>query len=102
MTIAQLADPDPWRNQLRTIDEKPAEASDRLRKLANDKTLEAQSAISLILMAVSVKNTLKDAVGAERILRRAAVRYPDDFWINFELGCSFCGERRLTWNFGNR
>jgi serine/threonine-protein kinase len=88
LTISQLVDPDPWRNQLRTIFASPADAFDRLHKLATDKSLAAQPAISLILLAHLFKSKLKDTTGAEQILQKAAVRYPQDFWVNRELASS--------------
>ena len=85
VAIARLVDPDPWRDQLRMIYEKPANASDLLRKLASDESLERQSATSLYALALLTHSRL-NAVSAERILRKAAARHPGDFWVNYELG----------------
>jgi superkiller protein 3 len=84
---AQLADPDPWRNQLRDlIGTRPEEAARALRKLADNATgLEGQPAESLRLLALLLRQGPQDRVRAERVLRLAQARFPGDFWVNLDL-----------------
>jgi tetratricopeptide (TPR) repeat protein len=84
-----LADPDPWRNELRAAFGRPlAEAAATLKKQAGDAaTLERRPAASLVLLA----NLLHGAGEGERsvaVLRAAWRRFPGDFWVNFYLGMS--------------
>jgi tetratricopeptide (TPR) repeat protein len=84
---AQLADPDPWRNQLRKLmGTRPEEATRALSKLADDTNeLEGQPAESLLLLALLLRQGSQDRVGAERVLRLAQARFPGDFWVYLEL-----------------
>ena len=86
---ARLADPDPWRNELRRgLDsfsmwwQYHQEAVQALVKTAKYEELDA---ISLQLLA-SVLTNVGDSSRAESVLRRAQQRYPGDVWINHELG----------------
>jgi tRNA A-37 threonylcarbamoyl transferase component Bud32 len=77
--VAGLADSDPWRRRLRT-----AKTGKELQDLASDKRVTQQSAMSLELLG----SLLRDKIGpgeAVVLLRQAQVRYPGDFWINYQL-----------------
>jgi tetratricopeptide (TPR) repeat protein len=86
---ARAADPDPWRDALRTgLETKVATALKALHKLAGDeKALESQPAESLRLLAKRLK-AAGDRDGATRLLRRAWRLRPHDYWVNFELALS--------------
>jgi serine/threonine-protein kinase len=84
---ASVADPDPWRNQLRELlRTSAAQSVATLKKQADDvRALERQPAASLVLLA----NLLSNAGEEERsaaVLRLAWRRFPDDFEINCLLG----------------
>jgi serine/threonine-protein kinase len=84
---AQFADPDPWRNELRTAldqTEKTARLK-ALQTLAKTAKFEELGPISLHLLGTGLK-TDGDSAGAEPVLRKAQQRHPRDVWINFELG----------------
>src|SRR5262249_49296792 len=83
IAAAKAADSDRWRNALRTqIGDEDLEG---LRKLAaDDKTLVAQPARSLLLLAQRLRSQ-GDRKLAEQILRRAWGLDPSDFWVSFEL-----------------
>jgi serine/threonine-protein kinase len=84
--IARLADPDPWRNRLRAV----AEIASRDRQLGELKELarsardEELPAVSLQVLGASLIR-LGDPVTGEAVLRDAALRYPGDLWVNYEL-----------------
>jgi serine/threonine-protein kinase len=84
---ARAADPDPWRNDLRSkMVSKNAEVAESLRALADDENaLETQSAVSLVLLARRLKEGANDRERAERVLEWAWARFPGDFWVNLEL-----------------
>jgi serine/threonine-protein kinase len=87
LEAARAADPDPWRNALRA---RAAAADDAARaalvKLADDEqALDAQPAASLVLLARLLKIAGKDGKPAARVLRRAWLRFPGDYWVNVEL-----------------
>jgi eukaryotic-like serine/threonine-protein kinase len=84
LAAAQIADPNPWRVALR--DQIGRDDRQALRTLAADqKTLEAQPAQSLVLFASALRDQ-GDRDRAEQVLRRAWRLAPGDFWVNFELG----------------
>jgi tetratricopeptide (TPR) repeat protein len=87
LAVAMTADPDPWRQVLREKAGKQDESSlAELRRLADDeKTLDRQSAGSLVLLAIQLKDDPADRDRAARVLRRAVSNHPDDFWAHFIL-----------------
>ncbi len=86
VAVARVADPDPWRDQLRANIASGATAAAALRKLADDeKSTINESAVSLLLLARQLRNGLKDSVRAEAVLKKAWALYPGDFWINLLL-----------------
>ncbi len=88
VAVARNIDPDPWRDALRArIAARDSAAAAEFRRLADDdKSLAVQPAPSLILLARQLKEGLNDRERAARVLQRAVLRYPGDFWAHFELG----------------
>jgi serine/threonine protein kinase/tetratricopeptide (TPR) repeat protein len=86
---ARAADPDAWRNQLRDalIDRRP-EVLVRLAAKAKIDRLPLQS-LSLMGWALETAGASEQATA---ILRQAQRKYPDDFWINFQL--AWCLDHR--------
>ncbi len=80
-------DPDPWRDGLRAVLDRPAdEAREALLRLADDEaTLRRQPAASLVLLAQEIR-ALPDRDRSAAILRAAWSRFPGDFWIAHDLG----------------
>jgi tetratricopeptide (TPR) repeat protein/tRNA A-37 threonylcarbamoyl transferase component Bud32 len=80
--VARQADDDPWRQQLRH----PRVRKDRsaLERLAGREDILAEPPATLEQLSLALQ-----AVGAQpaaqRLLREAQRRHPDDFWINFTL-----------------
>jgi eukaryotic-like serine/threonine-protein kinase len=91
VAAAMNADPDPWRRSLREkAGAKDAAALAEFRRLADDeKALDLQPAVSLVLLASQLKNNTSDRDRAIRVLRRACFLHPGDFWANFELAKAF-------------
>ena len=87
---ARAVDPDPWRDQVRaTVGRRGPAALETLRRLADDaKGLEAQPAMSLVILAMQLQNGIGDSLRAESVLRRAWKLKPNDFLVNFLLGIS--------------
>ena len=87
VAAARAADPDPWRDALRArVGTTDASALAEFRRLADDdKALDAQTAPSLILLAVHLRNGASDRERAARVLRRAVARHPAEFWAQYEL-----------------
>jgi tetratricopeptide (TPR) repeat protein len=84
---ARAADPDPWRNELRTaLDQTDPEAQrTRLQDLARKAKFEELDPISLQLLGSGL-NAAGDRWLAESVLRRAQQQHPRDVWLNYELG----------------
>ena len=85
---ACVADPDPWRKELRHRLEDPSDGSRQehcepwqggeVRRTGADQPAVAGHRLS--------QTHVGDSSGAESVLRRAQQRYPRDVWINYELG----------------
>jgi serine/threonine-protein kinase len=80
-TIARLADPDEWRNRLRSAVE--GGDSSTLRALA-DEMEEGLSVRTKDLVAIAL-NEAGDTRAAVDLLRPVALRHPDDFWVHYHL-----------------
>jgi tetratricopeptide (TPR) repeat protein len=80
--VADLADDDPWRRRLRAAAGRRDGAA--LAALAEDQAALSQPTTVLVQLAISLWESDCRAA-AERLLRRAQVGRPADFWINHEL-----------------
>ncbi len=83
LAAARAADPEPWRNALR--DSLAAGDADALLRLADDPQLERRGPVGLWLLGHSLEMTGAHARALE-VLRRARRTYPEDYWLNVELG----------------
>jgi eukaryotic-like serine/threonine-protein kinase len=83
---ARVADPDPWRIELRNALELRVNADRRaaLQSLEKKANFDELPPISLQLLGTDL-STVGDAPLAESALRRAQQRYPRDVWVNYEL-----------------
>ncbi len=77
--IALAADPDPWRQRFRTalLRDDLAEL-DRLAA-SDEATKQPPSCVLSLAMAMHVTRRVE-------LLKRAQVRHPDDYWLNYRLG----------------
>lgn len=84
---ARVADPDPWRVDLRTVLDRPDKMArlDGLRALAGTAKFEELGVISLHLLGAGLAEA-GDVVRAESVLRTAQRLYPRDVWVNHALG----------------
>jgi serine/threonine-protein kinase len=84
--VARIADPDPWRNELRTALDQADHATrlKALQALAKTAKFDELSPISLSLLG-SALNGDGDSALAESVLRKAHVRHPRDLWVNLAL-----------------
>ena len=84
---ARVADPDPWRCELRAALELPDRAARlaRLHGLAEAARPDTLGPVSLESLARALEEAA-DRPAAERLLIAAQRRYPGDAWINFTLG----------------
>jgi serine/threonine protein kinase/Flp pilus assembly protein TadD len=83
LAVLRRADTDPWRVRLRDAlgrGDKPA-----LKELARNPEAATQPPVTVVLLG-SVLEGLDERPLAVEVLRSAQQRYPDDFWINHELG----------------
>jgi serine/threonine-protein kinase len=83
LEVTRLADPDPWRDQVRE-----ASTWQNLTKLqhlagAVQPAEQTPQVLALLARRLSFQG---DRPGAASLLRTALVHYPADFWLNFELG----------------
>jgi tetratricopeptide (TPR) repeat protein len=80
--VAQLADDDPWRRQLRD----PHVRKDRaaLERLARADGVLSQPPANLVLLSSALVQ-VEGRTAAERLLGLAQQVHPGDFWINFRL-----------------
>jgi serine/threonine protein kinase/tetratricopeptide (TPR) repeat protein len=94
-TIVRLADDDPWRRQIRDLWE--ANDQETLLRLADAEEVLSQPPANLLLLSDLLgrlppgtrleKATVKtNAPKLVQLLRKANLRYPADFWINYKLG----------------
>jgi serine/threonine-protein kinase len=99
LAVARATDPDPWRNRFRD----GLERSDRknLERLAASKEVAALPATSLYMLGRQHREegATKQAVA---VLQDARRRYPDDFWINLELGRSLSEMQPPRWGEASR
>jgi serine/threonine-protein kinase len=81
LAVARDADPDPWRDRVRD----PAVWGDRaaLQRLARRAPMDQLSPQLLATLGSVLALNKGDAVP---LLTAARERYPDDFWLNFEVG----------------
>jgi serine/threonine-protein kinase len=82
LAVAQLADPDPWRQQVRDAISRSDQT--RLSDLSRQVQVLQQPPATLLMLGQSLATT--DLPAAINLLRRTHRQYPDDFWINHELG----------------
>jgi serine/threonine protein kinase/Tfp pilus assembly protein PilF len=89
--VAELADPDEWRNSMRQA----VVANDRraLEELAARPEVADFSPASGYLLAQALSNA-GAGPGAVQVLPAVQQRHPQDFWLNFQLGC------QLLWGPG--
>jgi Flp pilus assembly protein TadD len=89
--VARAADPDPWRNTLRGLYDKPAAQSLGLLKAqASDAAALARQPADSLLLFADMLDRAGDRDGSANVLRGAWRRFPSDFWVNLELGsCSW-------------
>ncbi len=82
---ARAVDPDPWRNELRSVRSRPRpERAGPLRQLASDRAaLDRQPAVGLCLLANALDE--KDESLAKTVLDAAWRRFPADYWVNIAL-----------------
>jgi serine/threonine protein kinase/tetratricopeptide (TPR) repeat protein len=85
--VAQLADRDPWRNDLRTALDQADQAArlKALQTLAKTAKFDELGSVSLHSLGAAL-NADGDSALAESVLRKAAQRHPGDLWVNSELG----------------
>jgi serine/threonine-protein kinase len=84
--VARAADPDPWRNDLRTtlVMADEVRRQQVLQTLARTAKLDELGAVSLDLLGTALAD-VGDRVTAEKVLRRAQIRHAGDVWINSNL-----------------
>ncbi len=86
MEVARLADPEPYRDRVRTIllaeDRKPQ--AEALKALANAPDSAGLAAPTAVLMGQTLVD-LGQAEAAVAVLRAAAGRHPGDVWVNHAL-----------------
>ena len=80
LNLARLADPDPWRDQVRELDGwlNP----DILKKLVDEADLSRQSPQTIHLLASRLRGSKLDAVD---FLRAGLIHHPHDFWLHLEI-----------------
>jgi tetratricopeptide (TPR) repeat protein len=86
VAAARAADPDPLRNQLRTLWSQPdlGAQGEPLRKLAQEADHATWPAESLLLLSGALFRS-GDREAAAALLHRAQAIYPGDVWVNHEL-----------------
>jgi tetratricopeptide (TPR) repeat protein len=78
VAVARAADPDPWRDRLR-------DALEGRDVSAPAEIAASPGVIDLPAPTLSLLVEWLDAPTGEAVLRRAERKYPDDFWLNFQL-----------------
>jgi serine/threonine-protein kinase len=80
--VLAVADPDPWRQKLRVA--RHEGNREKLERLAVDPGLARQPAQALLALGEGLRDCHAPQQ-AQVLLRRAQRRYPDHFWLNYEL-----------------
>jgi serine/threonine-protein kinase len=90
LEVARRADPDPWKDKFRD----PAARQDRkaLELLAREAKVDELSPQALAALANALRSCKADPVP---LLKAAWHRYPNDFWLNFELGTALLHAKKL-------
>src|SRR5262249_13358341 len=86
LEAVRLADPDPWRDQVRDV--KNWTDKDQLAKLAATADLTQQSP-QIVLFLVTRLRGFGGKAGEEKafaLVRQALLHHPADFWLHFFLG----------------
>ncbi len=94
LEVARRADPDVWRDRFRDPEVWQDRATlERLARelLENEDLLTRQSPQLLAALAGALKETKADVLP---LLAAARARYPNDFWLNFELGYGLVEAKR--------
>jgi tetratricopeptide (TPR) repeat protein len=83
---ARVADPDPWRNDLRAALALPDKdrRKDKLKALAGTARFDDLGVVSLDLLGKALIDA-RELAAAESVLRRAQRRFTGDVWINYDL-----------------
>jgi serine/threonine protein kinase/Flp pilus assembly protein TadD len=84
LAVAQAADPDPWRTQLRGTLGQSAMDKKLLQELAASPEIASQSAMTLRLLGTYLADA-GEVDRAVRVLRQAQQWHPDNFWISNDL-----------------
>jgi serine/threonine-protein kinase len=88
IAIAKVADPDPWRNELRDSLDAPPEDWNRtresLQQLASSADAETLPEASVTRLAWALARH-EQGETAISLLRRSQRAHPTDFWLNFDL-----------------
>ena len=84
---ARIADPDPWRTELRIALDQPDTAArlTALQALAKKANYDELGPISLHLLGTGLSEG-GDRTLAETVLRKAQERHPQDVWVNLDVG----------------
>ncbi len=84
VAVARGVDPEPLRDQIRSIEGQPASKGEELHRLARSINIRAHHPATLVSLAAILVRT-KDSEFALRLQKDAVSVYPGDFWLNFEL-----------------
>jgi serine/threonine protein kinase/tetratricopeptide (TPR) repeat protein len=80
--VAQAADPDPWRRQVRkAVEQKDGKALEA-RAASPDLLRQPPASLIMLARALRVHNLVEARI---EVLRKAQRQYPGDFWINLDL-----------------
>jgi serine/threonine protein kinase/Tfp pilus assembly protein PilF len=89
LAVARAADPDEWRNRMRTaLEQRDSQALNKLAASAEFGNLPGHT-LSLLVSSNSL-----DSGRAESLLRQAQQAHPDDFHINFQLAWTLAYDPR--------
>jgi serine/threonine-protein kinase len=95
VAVAQLVDPDPYRDRLRALAERDdlREQRGALHALAEDSQSADLPPASLLLLASALRQA-GDQPGALSLLEKGVERHPGDVWLNYSLAGSLPATRR--------
>jgi serine/threonine protein kinase/Flp pilus assembly protein TadD len=96
ITVARAADPDEWRNRVRDALRQRDKAA--LTELARSPELSSQPLQTLSLLAGAIQGS----EACEAVLRQAQRKYPNDFWINFQLAWALIDREQPQFDEGVR
>src|SRR5262249_10439779 len=92
LEVARRADPDPWKNELR--DPAVWRDAEALKALVSRADVARLPPPLLSWLGIALRSQPENREAGLTLLKQAQKCYPDDFWLNFNLGVALYHEQQ--------